>query len=47
MSQTFTQELMYNSILLAHAKKNDEMKSDLNAILSEEGLTVDKLLKMQ
>lgn len=43
----FTKQLMLNSILLAHASKNSEMKSDLNAILAQDNLTVDGLLKMQ
>ena len=40
-----TNELFYNSILLYHANKNADMKSDFNKVLSKENLTVDQLLK--
>jgi hypothetical protein len=41
-----TNELLYNSIALMHIDKNAEMKKDLNAVLAEKNLTVDKLLNM-
>lgn len=43
----FDKSLLMNAIVLAHANKNAEMKADLNALFSENWLTVDKLLKMQ
>jgi len=42
----FTSELMYNALALNYVAKQPEMKADLNAVFAEEGLTVDKLLKM-
>ena len=42
-----TRELMENAIALYHVNKTGgEMKNDLDAVLSENGMTVDKMLNM-
>lgn len=41
-----TKDFLYNAVALSHISKNQEMTADLNKVLFDKGLTVEKLTRM-